>query len=53
MNKEEVIRNDPLTHETKEYQSLTDAARDVDGQVSHISECRNHKRKTHKGYEWW
>lgn len=39
---------------TLRYESITDAARDVDGQASHISECiRNiEHHKTHKGYRW-
>lgn len=35
-----------------EYTSMTDAAKDINGQTSHISECKNKKRRTHKGYEW-
>ena len=37
-----------------EYNDITTAARSVDGQVSHISECMRSvpHRNTHKGYEW-
>lgn len=36
------------------YKSITDAAKDVDGQASHISECMRNieHHKTHKGYRW-
>ena len=36
------------------YDDITAAARSVDGQVSHISECMRSvpHRNTHKGYEW-
>ena len=36
------------------YDNITTAARSVDGQVSHISECMRSvpHRNTHKGYEW-
>lgn len=36
------------------YDDMTTAARSVDGQVSHISECMRSvpHRNTHKGYEW-
>jgi hypothetical protein len=36
------------------YNSMTDAAKAVNGQESHISECINNVlyRHTHKGYEW-
>ena len=36
------------------YDDITTAARNVDGQVSHISECMRSvpHRNTHKGYEW-
>lgn len=36
------------------YNDITTAARSVDGQVSHISECMRSvpHRNTHKGYEW-
>ena len=36
------------------YDDITTAARSVDGQVSHISECMRSvpHRNTHKGYEW-
>ena len=36
------------------YDNITTAARSVDGQVSHISECMRSMphRNTHKGYEW-
>ena len=36
------------------YNNITTAARSVDGQVSHISECMRSvpHRNTHKGYEW-
>lgn len=36
------------------YDDITTAARSVDGQVSHISECIRSvpHRNTHKGYEW-
>ena len=36
------------------YDDITTAARSVDGQVSHISECMMSvpHRNTHKGYEW-
>ena len=38
----------------KEYRSVADAAKDVGGQGSHISECARNiaHRKTHKGYMW-
>lgn len=36
------------------YDDIATAARSVDGQVSHISECMRSvpHRNTHKGYEW-
>lgn len=36
------------------YDDITSAAKSVDGQVSHISECMRSipYRNTHKGYEW-
>ena len=36
------------------YNDITTAARSVDGQVSHISECMRliPHRNTHKRYEW-
>jgi len=36
------------------YDDITTAARSVNGQVSHISECMRSipHRNTHKGYEW-
>ena len=36
------------------YNNITTAAKSVDGQVSHISECMRSvpHRNTHKGYEW-
>ena len=36
------------------YDNITTAAKSVDGQVSHISECMRsvQHRNTHKGYEW-
>lgn len=36
------------------YDDITTAARSVDGQISHISECMRSvpHRNTHKGYEW-
>lgn len=36
------------------YCDITTAAKSVDGQVSHISECMRSvpHRNTHKGYEW-
>ena len=36
------------------YDNITTAARSVDGEVSHISECMRSvpHRNTHKGYEW-
>ena len=36
------------------YDNITTAARSVDGQISHISECMRSMphRNTHKGYEW-
>ena len=36
------------------YDNITTAARSVDGQISHISECMRSvpHRNTHKGYEW-
>lgn len=36
------------------YDDITTAAKSVDGQVSHISECMRSvpHRNTHKGYEW-
>ena len=36
------------------YDNITTAARSVDGQVSHISECMRSvpHRNTAKGYEW-
>ena len=36
------------------YDDITTAARSVDGQVSHISECMRSvpHRNSHKGYEW-
>lgn len=36
------------------YNDITTAARSVDGQVSHISECMRSipHRNTHKGYKW-
>lgn len=36
------------------YDDITTAARSVDDQVSHISECMRSvpHRNTHKGYEW-
>ena len=36
------------------YGDITTAARSVNGQVSHISECMRSvpHRNTHKGYEW-
>ena len=36
------------------YDDITTAAKSVDGQVSHISECMRSAlhRNTHKGYEW-
>lgn len=36
------------------YDDITAAAKSVDGQVSHISECMRSvpHRNTHKGYEW-
>lgn len=36
------------------YDDITTAARSIDGQVSHISECMRSvpHRNTHKGYEW-
>ena len=36
------------------YDDITTAAKSVDGQVSHISECIRSvpHRNTHKGYEW-
>ena len=36
------------------YNDITTAAKSVDGQVSHISECMRSvpHRNTHKGYEW-
>lgn len=36
------------------YDNITTAARSVDGQVSHISECMRSvpHRNIHKGYEW-
>lgn len=36
------------------YDDISTAARSVDGQVSHISECMRSvpHRNTHKGYEW-
>ena len=38
----------------RKYNSLTEAARAVNGQEWHISECVNNipHRNTHKGYEW-
>lgn len=38
----------------KSFNSITEAAKEVGGQESHISECVNNKphRNTHKGYEW-
>lgn len=38
----------------KSFNSVTEAARAVKGQESHISECINKipHRNTHKGYEW-
>ena len=38
----------------KKYPSVTEAAKDVGGQESHISECINNvtHRNTHKGYIW-
>ena len=36
----------------KKYKSITDAALDVCGQPSHISECASGLRYKHKGYEW-
>ena len=38
----------------KEYDSITDAAKAVNGQACHISECMRgvRRRHTHKGYEW-
>lgn len=38
----------------KIFNSITEAAKEVGGQESHISECANNKpqRHTHKGYEW-
>lgn len=36
------------------YDDITSAAREVNGQESHISECMRSipHRNTHKGYEW-
>ena len=36
------------------YDNITTAAKSVDGQISHISECMRSMphRNTHKGYEW-
>ena len=36
------------------YNDITTAAKSVDGQISHISECMRSvpHRNTHKGYEW-
>ena len=36
------------------YDNITTAAKSVDGQISHISECMRSvpHRNTHKGYEW-
>lgn len=36
------------------YNDITTAAKSVNGQVSHISECMRSvpHRNTHKGYEW-
>ena len=36
------------------YNDITTAAKSVDGQISHISECMRSMphRNTHKGYEW-
>lgn len=36
------------------HDDITTAARSVDGQISHISECMRSvpHRNTHKGYEW-
>ena len=36
------------------YDDITTAAKSVDGQISHISECMRSvpHRNTHKGYEW-
>lgn len=38
----------------REYNSVNEAAKSVNGQPSHISECMRHipHRHTHKGYEW-
>lgn len=52
MRKKPVIRVDKNTNTLRAYESVTDAAKDISGQESHISECINKKRRTHKGYEW-
>ena len=41
-------------HVINRYDNITTAARSVDVQVSHISECMRSlpHRNTHKGYEW-
>lgn len=46
--------NDGNNKTCKAYNSITDAARDVGGQASHISECMRgiDGRKRHKGYRW-
>lgn len=38
----------------REYDGLNDAAKEIGGQQSHISECMRDipHRHTHKGYEW-
>ena len=45
------IRNGQVINK---YDDITTAAKSVDGQVSHISECMRSvpHRNTHKGYEW-
>ena len=45
------VRNGQVVNK---YDDITTAARSVDGQVSHISECMRSvpHRNTHKGYEW-
>ena len=38
----------------RKYNSMAEAAKAVNGQEQHISECVNNipHRNTHKGYEW-
>lgn len=49
-----VIQMDKNGNFIKEYCSASEAARQINGNLSHITECCNsiNKRKTHKGFKW-